>query len=222
MKIKYLGHSSFKITGKSDIEQNITIVTDPFDAKAVGFNFPTTETDIVTISHAHPDHNSLEKIKPKEKALFTADTPGEYEIADMRIYGLKSYHDNTEGADRGNNTIFIYDFKEARIAHLGCIGHDLNSDLIEELKNVEILMIPIGGTYTIDIKQALEIIEEIEPLIAIPMHYKTDKHNASYKDLSTLEEFIAKASLPVQNLDELNIKSKSDLPNTLTIYNLAF
>ena len=221
MKIKYLGHSSFKITGKSDEDQNITIVTDPFDAKSVGFNFPTTEADIVTISHNHADHNSTEKIKPKEGNLFIADTPGEYEVADMRIYGLNSFHDNKSGSERGNNTIFIYDFKEARVAHLGDIGHDLTSDLIEELENVEILMIPTGGVYTIDIKLALEIIGEIEPLIVIPMHFKTDKHNASYKDLSSLDDFIAKASLPVQNVEELTIKTKSDLPNTLTIFNIA-
>lgn len=222
MKITYLGHSSFKITGKSDSGENITIVTDPFDSKMLGFNFPTTEADIVTISHDHEDHNVLEKIKSKEKELFVAKNPGEFEVNDLRIYGYKSFHDDKNGAERGPNTIFSYDFKEARVAHLGDLGHELDSDTIEELENVEVLFVPVGGHFTMDVKTVMSVIDDIEPLIVIPMHYKTPKHSATFKDLITLEEFFEKSGYKGDAVDEIVIKDKADLPNGLTIIPLTF
>ena len=222
MKITALGHSSFKITGKSDNGENITVITDPFDAKMLGFNYPTTEPDIVSISHQHPDHNSLDKIKAKNENLFVADTPGEFEINDLRIYGHKSFHDDKEGKERGSNTIFTYDFKEARIAHLGDLGHELNSNLIEELENIEILFVPVGEGYTMNTKAIMSVIDDLEPLIVIPMHYKTDKHSADFKDLLTLEQFYEKTGYKGESKDEIVIKDKSDLPSGLTIVPLNF
>ena len=222
MKIKYLGHSCFKISGKSDSSENITIITDPFDPKAVGLSLPQQEADIITISHDHSDHNFVDKVKAKDERLFVADTPGEYEVNDLRIYGIKSYHDDTEGKERGLNNIFVYDFQEARVAHLGDLGHGLTSDQIEELENVEILIVPIGGIYTIDAKKAWEVVEDLEPLFVIPMHFRTDKHLPTYKDLATIDDFISKAGIKIEERDELNVKGKEDLPTTPTIIKLSY
>lgn len=221
MKIKYLGHSCFKISGKSDQGDNVTIITDPFDPKFTGLSFTQQEADIVTISHHHRDHDYLEKIKAKNGDLFVAEDPGEYEVKNLRIYGINGWHDNKQGKERGRNTSYIYDFGEARIAHLGDIGHELTSDQIEQLENIEILMLPIGGTYTINPKEAIEVIEELEPLIVIPMHYKTDKHSKEFDELSTLKDFLSLTGSKVESTDELIIKDKSSLPTNLTIYDLS-
>ena len=222
MKINYLGHSSFRIKGKSNNGDQVTVVVDPFDPKSTGLTYPKQTADIVTISHHHPDHDFVEKVeKSGEKDLFIIDTPGEYEVCGLRIFGVHSFHDDKQGKKRGPNTIYIYDFEEARVAHLGDLGHELTADEMEELENIEILIVPVGGIYTIDPKIAMQVVESIEPMIVIPMHYKTDKHNDSFEKLATLEDFIKEAGVETKPETELNIKSKSDLPQVLTIVSLA-
>ncbi len=223
MKIKYFGHSSFKISGKTSTGADITIVTDPFNEKDVGIPYSTQEADIVTISHQHKDHNALDKIKgtPGDD-YFVADTPGEYEIKGLRILGLKSFHDNKEGAERGKNTIFIFDFADGRIAHLGDLGHELSSDQQEQIENIDVLLTPVGGIYTIGPKSAKNVIEDIEPLVVIPMHYKTDKHIESFKELATLDDFLKESGSQAKPEKELIIKSSSDLPENLKIIPLEF
>lgn len=223
MKIKYLGHSSFKITGKTLNGEQITVITDPFDKKEVGLNFPSQSGDIITISHHHSDHNNVENIKGTDKTdePFVIDTPGEYEVKGLRIFGLKSYHDDKQGKERGSNTIYVYDFEEARIAHLGDLGHPLESNQLEELEGIEILMVPVGGDYTINPETAMQVIESIEPLIVIPMHYKTSKHSGSFDKLATLEDFLNEAGVQAETKDEVSIKTKSDLPQNLTIIPLS-
>lgn len=220
MKIKYIGHSSFLIKGNTKTNHSLTIVTDPYDPKSTGFPYPKQETDIVTSSHeGHGDHDYYDGIKPsgENETPFIINTPGEYEIKGLRIYGLKSFHDDVEGTKRGQNTIYIFDFEEARIAHLGDLGHNLDSDQLEALEAVDILMIPIGGIYTIDIKIALQVIENVEPKAVIPMHFKTPKHSDTFKELSTLDEFIKESGLNVREMNELKIKSKDELGHNIDI-----
>lgn len=219
MQIKYLGHSSFKIKGKTYSGKDVTVVTDPFKPEAVGkLKFPKTEAQIVTLSHHHDDHNAVENVTGQENADFVVlDTPGEYEIKDLIINGLKSYHDDKQGAERGKNTIFVFDFEEARVMHLGDLGHKLTTeqlDLIEE--DIDILIIPVGGGYTIDPKTAGEVIEQIEPAIVIPMHYRTDAHNTDYKDLYTIEDFINESGVTPERVSDFTLKAHKDLPAELT------
>jgi L-ascorbate metabolism protein UlaG (beta-lactamase superfamily) len=209
MKIKYLGHSSFLIKGKGDYGENVSVVTDPFNPKSVGLKFSKQDADIVTTSHeGHGDHDNYEGVK---EPFFLINTPGEFEVKGLRITGIKSYHDDKEGEIRGMNVIYTYDFQEARIAHLGDLGHLLDSSQQEALDSIDILMIPVGGIYTIDPKKAIEIIELIEPKIIIPMHYKTENHIMSFDDLKTLEEFLKEYGSDAQPQDELSIKDKSEL-----------
>ena len=223
MKIKYLGHSSFKITGKSQFGEEVTLITDPFNTKEVGLNYPKQAADVVTLSHQHGDHNAVENIEgePKENYVLI-DTPGEFEVKGLRIFGLKSYHDDKHGEERGTNVIYVYDFMEARVAHLGDLGHTLESDQLEQLENIDILITPVGGVFTINPKTAVEVIEDLSPMVTIPMHYKTPKHSATFDQLATLEDFIKEVGAGnVEPQKELSIKSHNDLDQMNNIFPLA-
>ena len=163
MEIYYLGHSSFRIKGKS-----ASIVTDPFDPKMVGLKYQGVTGDIVTISHDHTDHNQVSQVSEVKKIV---TSPGEYEIMGVSIIGLSSFHDDAQGADRGKNTIYVFEIDEMRICHLGDLGHTLNEKLVEEIGDIDILMIPTGGEYTINSETAVAVVQGIEPRIIIPMHY---------------------------------------------------
>lgn len=162
MDITSLGHSSFRIKGKST-----TLVTDPFDSTFVGLKFPKhIAADIVTVSHAHEDHNAVSQI---EGNPYVVSGPGEYEVKGVGIVGVSSYHD-AEKKER--NTMYRFEMDELNIVHLGDLGVMLTSEEIDTLNGIDILFIPVGGVYTIDPAMAGKIISEIDPSIIIPMHYK--------------------------------------------------
>ena len=212
MKITYLGHSSFLITGKTNTDEEVSVVTDPFDPKAVGLPFHKQKADVVTISHNHPNHFDLNNTEGKlESDYFLIDTPGEYELRGLRVFGIKGFHDDKNGAERGGNTMYVYDFAEATVAHLGDIGHTLDSNQLELLEEIDILMIPIGGKYTVDAKIAMQIIESIEPKIVIPI----------FDELSILQDFLAEAGTESPIEKNLIIKSRSDLPAETKIIPLS-
>lgn len=167
MIINWFGQACFKIQGEKSI-----IVTDPFD-KSIGLKIPRLSADIVTVSHDHYDHNNIKGVKGiaiPEPFIITES--GEYEIKNTFVYGISSYHDNQEGKIRGENIIYRIEMEGITLAHLGDLGHLLTNGQVEKLEGVDILMIPIGGIYTINAKQAGEVISQLEPRIVIPMHYK--------------------------------------------------
>jgi len=163
MDITYLGHASFRIRGK-----NATVVCDPFDS-TIGLKFPKhIEADVVTVSHDHPDHNAVAAV---EGSPFVVHGPGEYEIKGIGVVGYGVYHDNEKGATRGKNTMYRIEVDGVSIVHLGDLGHTLSSDEVDQLDGVNVLMVPVGGFYTIDAAAAVTVVNDIEPLIVIPMHY---------------------------------------------------
>ena len=163
MEITFLGHSSFKLRGKST-----SLITDPYNP-SVGLKFPKAEANIVTISHNHPDHNYKEAVLGNP---FVASGPGEYEVAGVKIVGIASYHDSKGGKEKGVNTIYSIKMDGVTIAHLGDFGqNELSDRQLEQLGDVSILIIPIGGVYTVDGETATKIVSQIEPKIVIPMHY---------------------------------------------------
>lgn len=165
MEIYPLGHSSYKLRGKA-----ATVVTDPYDPQTLGLKFPPHVTcDIMTISHAHQDHNYTKLIEG-DKLLFTG--PGEYEAKGVEILGVATWHDAKGGAERGKNTIFKIDIDGVSIVHCGDLGHRLSEDQEELLDGVDVLLIPCGGTYTIDAKTAAAVATALEPKIIMPMHYQ--------------------------------------------------
>jgi L-ascorbate metabolism protein UlaG (beta-lactamase superfamily) len=200
MDITFLGHSSFRLKGKT-----ASLVTDPFDSKVVGFPFPKVSADIVTISHNHDDHNKAELVKDVKKVV---SGPGEYEINEVSIIGISSYHDDKKGAKRGKNTIYVIEMDGLRIVHLGDLGHKLSEKFIEKVGSVDVLIIPVGGEYTIDATQAAELVRTIEPKIIIPMHFKVPKLNAqTFAKISSVEPFLTQIGIPVEKTNKLNVSS---------------
>jgi L-ascorbate metabolism protein UlaG (beta-lactamase superfamily) len=210
MDITCLGHSSFRIRGKS-----ATVVTDPY-APEVGLKFPRhIQADIVTVSHDHKDHNAVEQI---EGAPHVVRGPGEYEIKGIAVIGLPVFHDTEKGALRGRNTIYRIEIDGVSIVHLGDLGHNLTSDQVDELDGVNILMIPVGGLHTIDASAIADIISDIEPSIVIPMHYGRKELNQEiFGKLTPLSQFLKEigkeGTVPVPKL----VISKDKLPTEMQV-----
>ena len=203
MDITYLGHSSFKLKGKST-----TVITDPFDPSMVGLKYSPQEATIVTVSHHHPDHDQVDLVKNVSRVV---DGPGEYEIAGVSIIGIQSFHDDKKGEERGKNTIYVFEMEDLRIAHLGDLGHKLPAESIEEMGPIDILLIPVGGKYTIDSQTAVEVTRSIEPSIIIPMHYLAEGMNPeTFADLTKAEDFVNAFGIPAETMEKLTIK-KSDI-----------
>lgn len=203
MIITWQGHSCFKIQDKTGLD-GVTVVTDPFDKK-IGLKVPNFEADIVTVSHQHHDHNNIEALRGNP---FVVDSPGEYDRKGVLIEGIDSYHDSKSGDERGANTIFRIELDDISLVHLGDLGHTLDNSQLERLAGTDILLIPVGGKYTIDAQQAVEVISQIEPRIVIPMHYKTKDLEL---DIDGIDKFIKAIGLTPTYEEKLKI-AKKDLP----------
>jgi L-ascorbate metabolism protein UlaG (beta-lactamase superfamily) len=208
MEITYLGHSSFKLKGNAG-----TVITDPFD-DYIGFNFPSTSADIVTVSHDHKDHNNIKSIKGtvRRKNPFIVDHSGEYEVQGISVFGVKTAHDVNGGVERGSNTVFSILIDNIKVCHLGDLGHELTQEQLAEIGTVDVLICPVGGVFTIDPKTAVKTIHALEPSYVIPMHYQTTKHNKDvFGELATLEEFLKEYGAEVTPEAKLNV-TKERLP----------
>jgi len=207
MILTWHGQSCFKIQSKN--HQEITIITDPFD-KTVGLKVPRVAADIATISHDHHDHNNTAAAKGE---VFVINDPGEYEVKGVYVYGIASWHDVKQGAERGKNIIYRFEMEEMSVVHLGDLGHVLTNQQLERLQNVDILLIPVGGIYTIAAKQAVEVINQVEPRIVIPMHYKIPGLKIK---LEGIDKFCKEIGVcPTEKLDKYRIVKK-DLPQEET------
>jgi L-ascorbate metabolism protein UlaG (beta-lactamase superfamily) len=164
MKIQYLGHSSFLLTEST----GTSIVTDPYNS--IGYPLPAVSAKAVTVSHQHYDHNNAQAIGGKPLIF---EKEGVYDLDGVEITGIKSFHDDEGGALRGENIIFKFRMDGLDVCHLGDIGENCTAELLEQILPIDILLIPVGGKYTIDSEQAKEYVDRIMPEIVIPMHYKT-------------------------------------------------
>ena len=200
MTISWYGHSCFKITNQGG---HLTIITDPFD-KSIGLNPPRVKADIVTVSHNHADHNNIKSIGGEP---FIIDGPGEYDLKGVKILGRSSFHDQKKGEERGLNTIYLLEVDRVRICHLGDLGQErLSDEQIEAMGQVDILLIPVGGTFTINGRQAIEIINQVDPKLVIPMHYQLP--NLKIK-LDGVEKFLREIGLGKQKpVEKLTLKKK--------------
>jgi L-ascorbate metabolism protein UlaG (beta-lactamase superfamily) len=200
MTITWYGHSCFKITNQGG---HLTIITDPFD-KSIGLKPPRINADIVTVSHEHDDHNN---VKALNGSPFVINGPGEYEIKGVNILGIDSFHDQQQGQKRGLNTIYLIEIDSIRICHLGDFGQDrLTDEQVEKIGAVDILMIPVGGHYTIEASQAVEIVDQLEPHLVVPMHYKIPGLKI---ELDGIEKFLKEMGISKKTaLDRLTLKKK--------------
>ncbi len=185
MDIKYFGHSSFFIKSK-----DAKLVTDPFDSKMVGLKFARVEADIVTVSHHHADHDRTNLVNGDALII---DMPGEYEKKGLRVFGYQTYHDKQKGAERGENLAFKIEGETISVLHCGDLGLVWEDSFIDQLGEVDVLLVPVGGFYTIDSDEAVELVKKIEPSIVIPMHYNNSKLNQQVFDkLSPVDDFLKK------------------------------
>ncbi|MFH1207235.1 MAG: MBL fold metallo-hydrolase [Patescibacteria group bacterium] len=200
MQITWLGQSCFKIQGK-----DVTVITDPYK-NDIGLKLPRLNADIVTISHDHHDHNNIDAVNG---APFVIDKAGEYEVKNVFIQGIPSFHDGASGTERGNNIIYFIQMEELKIAHLGDLGTKLSDEQLEKLEGVDIIFIPVGGVFTIDGKQAAEVVNQMEPRIAIPMHYKIPGLNIK---LQSVDKFCDEMGVKQNGAEDKLKITKKELP----------
>src|SRR5258708_7160376 len=205
MDITWLGHSCFQLRGK-----HVTLITDPFFPKQ---GSPQEErpllgkinAPIVTVSHNHPGHNNSAAIGGDPRVV---RGPGEYEISDVLITGVASYHDDKHGKERGRNTIYVIHMDDIAICHLGDLGHTLQEEQLEAVADADVLLIPIGGHTSLDATQAAEVISQVEPRIVIPMHY----HSAIGETASSLSKFCREMGIETLNPQSKIVVTRTNLP----------
>ena len=204
MEVTYVGHSCFRIKGK-----DVTIVIDPFDDR-VGLKEPKFECDVLLLSHDHSDHATVGGISDYHLLI---NGPGEYETNNTFVYGFPTFHDGEQGAERGKNTIYLMEIDGFSVLHLGDLGHELSQETLEKISKVDILMIPVGGVYTIDAKTAVRVISSLEPGIVIPMHFQTENLKLSEK-LDGVDKFLNEMGIEnFKELDRLKVTKPTDIPD---------
>jgi len=196
-KIYWAGQSCFQISVSNSKDHSADIVIDPFDADFTGLKLPNLSADIALVTHDHKDHNNVKALKGEP---FIINGPGEYEVKGVFIKGIPSTHDDKEGKDKGQNTIYVFEAEGLKFCHMGDFGQKQLTDAqTEAIEGIDVLMIPVGGTYTIDAQEAQRIISEIEPKIVIPMHYKLDKLKMEIDDVSKFFKAMGKSAIAPQD-----------------------
>lgn len=186
-KIYWAGQSCFQISVSNSKDHSADIVIDPYD-DATGLKLPNLSADILLVTHNHHDHDNVKGVKGTP---FVINGPGEYEVKGVFVQGIPSFHDDKEGKERGQNTIYVIEAEDTRFCHLGDLGQNLLTDeQLEKIDNVDVLMIPVGGVYTIDSSAAQKIISQIEPKIVIPMHYRLKESKAETAKLDEVSKFL--------------------------------
>ena len=197
MKLKWLGHSAFVITSDTGIK----IITDPYATDdRLSYGEIKESADIVTVSHDHSDHNNVSAVRGNPEIV-----RGTTEIKGIKFRGIPTYHDEAKGQQRGKNTIFCFEVDGTKVCHLGDLGHTLGDKQIAEIGEVDILLIPVGGLYTINATTASQVCDQLKPKVIIPMHYKTNKCGLP---ISGVDEFL-QGKKNVSRLDASEVELKS-------------
>mgnify|MGYP001050684137 CR=1 FL=1 len=209
VEIKWFGHACVRVRGRE-----VTVLMDPVPP-STGYVMGRQRADIVTVSHPHPGHNALDLVRPGFRAI---TGPGEYEVRGTFITGIRTFHDDEGGRRRGKNTSYLLELEDVVICHLGDIGHVLSDEQAEQLSPVDILLVPVGGSPTIDVERAVELIGQLEPSVVIPLQYRTargDHHR------EPVERFLRQLGVgEIAPRDLLSIK-KADLVEGLSVVVLS-
>ena len=200
MKLKWYGHSCFGLT----FANGTTLITDPFD-DTVGYPLCTARADAVLSSHDHFDHNHIQSVSGHPVMI---NTPGSHEVNGIRVTGTASFHDPEQGALRGPNVIFTIEGDGLRIVHLGDLGHMPSAEQLAAIQGADVMLIPIGGTYTITTPQAVEIIAQAKPRTAIAMHFKNDHCGFPITDEKEFVRLTGASELP----GEIEVTPEGQLP----------
>lgn len=210
MEIIWYGHACFRLRGKEG-----SVVTDPYD-KTIGYRLPRLSADVVTVSHDHPGHNYVRGVRGHPRIIAG---PGEYEVKGIFIFGIPTFHDKKRGKQWGRNTVYLFEFEDLTICHLGDLGHVPAQSQVEALSDVDVLLIPVGAVHTLNASLAAEVINLLEPRIVVPMHYKTDVVKAR---LAPLSKFLKEMGLKrVKPRESLKIR-KGSLPGETQVVVLEY
>jgi len=201
MKIKWLGHATFLITSDTGIK----IITDPYTpAEKLHYGEIKESADIVTVSHDHFDHSNVASVRGNPEVV-----KGTAKVKGVKLSGIHTYHDEAQGQNRGSNTIFCFEVDGVKVCHLGDLGHQLTDKQVVEVGEVDILLVPVGGFYTIDATVANKVCDQLKPRVVIPMHFKTDKCDLP---ISGVDEFLS-GKKDISWLDASEVEFKSgELP----------
>ena len=210
MDISWLGHSCFRIRGSHAV-----VITDPYSPD-LGYSLGKPTARIVTISHQHPGHSYVQGVGG-EPSLVTG--PGEYEISGVLIIGIATFHDAERGRKRGKNTVYLMEVDEVAVCHLGDLGHVLTAEQVEEIGNVDVLLLPVGGVSTINASMAAEVVRQLEPKAVVPMHYKT---SALSWELEPVGRFLKEIGVKEVNSQPKLSLTKSSLPATTQVFLLDY
>ena len=208
LQIRWHGHACFEITN------DIKLVTDPHDGRSIGIPAPTAKADIILISHNHYDHNSAKTVMKDDTKVVNSEE-GKKKILGIEIEGIESYHDDAKGAKRGKNIIYKFKVEDITFCHLGDLGCLPDQNTINKLGEIDVLFIPVGGTFTLDADGAWKVIEMIKPRIIIPMHYKIPGLSLP---ISGVESFLEKNTYRILNVgNEIEIE-RNELPDEPEIW----
>ena len=210
MKIRWHGHSCFEFAD----ENELTLVTDPHDGKSIGIRQPDVIAKIITMSHDHFDHNAERVIQGNDKKLIIGT--GSRTIKGIPIKGVASFHDEEKGAKRGENVMYKFEIGSLKICHLGDLGELLDEKQISQIGEVDILFIPVGGTFTLDAEGAWKVINEIKPRVVVPMHFRVGGLSLSIAPIDGFLE-LANQDLIVKVGNEIEL-TKDDLPDDQEIW----
>ena len=210
MDINWLGHSCFRIRGR-----RVTVITDPYSPD-LGYSLGKPAADIVTISHQHPGHSYIQGIGGAPRSVTGA---GEYEIRGVLITGIATFHDSEQGKKRGKNNVYLIEVDEVLVCHLGDLGHVLTAERVEEIGNVDVLLLPVGGVSTINAPMAAEVVRQLEPKAVVPMHYKTE---ALSRELEPVGRFLKEIGIKEINSQPKLSFTRSGLPVSTQVFLLDY
>jgi len=201
MEIRWFGQSFFEVVTNTETKKGVKIYFDPY-SEAIGLTPPKNlEADIVFISHSHPDHNNTAVFKDIGLVI---DSAGEYSVKGVDVKGILTFHDNSQGKERGCNIVFSLESENINLVHLGDLGHMPSESQMQKIGNPDILMIPVGGNNSINGREATKIIKQLEAKIVIPMHYKIPGLNA---ELNGIEKFCKEMGICVsETVKKLSVK----------------
>jgi len=207
MQIRWHGHSCFEIT------DSIVVVTDPHDGKSLGIAPPSASADVVLISHDHFDHNSFKTIRGSHKDVFAF--VGEFDFNGSKFLGLETDHDEAGGAKRGKNVMYTMTLDDISMCHCGDLGNMPKDDVLERIAGVDILMVPVGGVYTMDLPNLVRFIEKVGPRVIIPMHYRVGGLSIP---VNAVDPFLASFNYDVEHVGNEIDLSADELPTETTIW----
>ncbi len=211
MRIKWHGHSCFEISGK------VTVLTDPHDGGSIGLAAPKASPDVATVSHEHYDHNAVGVLKGKPEIVRGA---GKHKVKGVEILGVETCHDEKGGEKRGKNTVFVISMDGVRIAHVGDLGHIPTDAQAAQIGDVDVLMVPVGGVYTLDAAGALATIAKLKPKVVVPMHYHVGGLKLGIARLSDFTGKLAKGVAVREVGNSIDFEA-DDLPEKMEVWTFA-